>query len=148
MMTANNDDKILRLERVFKASPGRVYEAWTDPNQLLKWWGPEGMTVPKHDLNITNGGSYRTTMVGPDGSEHTVSGVYKELIPNQRVVMTWGWEQDGVRGHETEIRVEFEAKGEGTVMRFEQAVFDTADSCQKHSHGWSSSFNKLPAVVE
>ncbi len=79
-MTIN--DTTLRMERVFNTTPEKLYKAWTDPGQLVQWWGPEGFTVPVHDINAKVGGSYRTTMAAPDGSEHTVSGVFKELVPN------------------------------------------------------------------
>ena len=142
-----SEDRVLRLERVFSATPDKVYAAWTTPDTLAKWWGPEGTTMASHSFDASEGGNYRATMRVPDGSEHTVTGVFRELVPNRRVVLTWAWEQEGKRGHETEIRVDLEPKGDGTLMRFEQSVFADTDQRDKHNQGWTSTFNRLDTIV-
>lgn len=149
--TATTEDRpanrTLIIERVFKASPERVFKAWTDPAILIKWWGPEGFETPDCEMDVRAGGAWRTTMVSPKGEGHTVSGVYREISPPTRLVMTWGWEQDGERGHETVIEVTFQPSGSGTKMRLVQSVFETQNSRDMHSQGWNSTFNDLERVL-
>jgi uncharacterized protein YndB with AHSA1/START domain len=140
-------DRTLVIERTFSAPPDRVFHAWTDPATLAKWWGPEGFTTPEYRMDIRPGGQYRTTMVGPAGESHTCSGLYLEVVPAKRLVFTWAWEENGKRGHETEVTVTFEPAAGGTKMRFVQAVFDSVEQRDNHSQGWTSSFNDLARVL-
>jgi len=136
-------DRTLIIERVFKASPEKVFKAWTDPAILVKWWGPEGFETPECEMEVRAGGAWRTTMVSPKGDSHTVSGVYREISSPSRLVMTWGWEQDGNRGHETVVEITFEPSGSGTKMRLVQSVFESVNARDMHSQGWTSTFNDL-----
>ncbi|MEX0853634.1 MAG: SRPBCC domain-containing protein [Bauldia sp.] len=140
-------DRTLIIERVFKAPPERVFKAWTDPKILVAWWGPEGFNTPDAKLDVRVGGAWRSTMVGPKGEAHVCSGVYREIAPPKRLVMTWGWEADGRRGHETVIELTFEQVGAGTRMRLIQSLFENAEQRDSHNMGWSSSFNDLERVL-
>lgn len=142
----SEQDRTLIIERVFKAPPDQVFKAWTDPEILVKWWGPEGFTTPECAMDVRPGGAWRTKMVGPDGA-HTVSGVYREIAPPKRLVMTWGWEADGQRGHETVVDVTFEPVSGGTRMRLVQSLFDSVGERDQHNMGWGSSFNDLDRVL-
>lgn len=130
----------LILEREFAAPPERVFAAWTDRAKLMQWWGPEGVTCPFCELDARAGGRWRTCMRMPDGSENWASGVYLEFVPGRRLVFTLAWENQGVRGHEMIVAVDFAAGGRGTRMRLHQSRFATADSCAAHRRGWVSSF--------
>jgi uncharacterized protein YndB with AHSA1/START domain len=140
-------DRTLIIERIFKASPETVFKAWIDPAILVKWWGPEGFETPECKMDVRSGGAWRTTMMSPKGDSHTVSGVYREVSPPSRLVMTWGWEQGGDRGHETVIEVTFEASGPGTKMRRVQSVFASQNARDSPSEGWNSTFNDLERVL-
>jgi uncharacterized protein YndB with AHSA1/START domain len=138
------DDRVLRLERLIPATPEQVFDAWAKPELLAKWWGPDGFDVPKYALDVRPGGSWRTTMRSPQGQLHTVSGVYRVIERPRRLVFTWAWDQDdGNRGHETEITVTFESAPGGTKLVLLQQSFVEKESRDKHSHGWSSSFDCL-----
>ena len=141
MSTATKEKITLRMERIIAATPERLFALWTEPEELIKWWGPEGYTTPKHTMDVRPGGRWRTTMRSPDGKDHTVSGIYRTLDPPRRLVFTWGWDDDaGLRGHETEITVTFEPTTGGTRMVLLQQGFADADSRGRHEHGWGSSF--------
>ena len=136
--------RTLVMERTFRATPQRVFEAWTDPAVLARWWGPETYKTPEPEMDVRPGGAWRTVMTGPAGERHTVSGVYREIEPHHRLVMTWGWEQeDGTRGHETIVEVTLEPAPEGTKLRLVQSIFETPEQAQSHTMGWTSSFNDL-----
>ena len=98
-------------------------------------------------MDVRAGGAWRSTMVSPEGKPHTVSGVYREISPPKRLVMTWGWEEDGKRGHETVVDLTFEPTPGGTKMRLVQSVFETASSRDGHSEGWNSSFDDLERIL-
>jgi uncharacterized protein YndB with AHSA1/START domain len=143
------NDKVLRLERLIAAPPERVFALWTEPDQLVKWWGPEGFQLPASALEVRVGGRWRTTMRSPEGRLFTVSGVYRQIVPPNRLVLTWAWDDDnGVRGHETEITVTFERAPGGTRLTLVQQTFATTDARDRHSHGWLSSFVRLAAAAE
>lgn len=145
-MTAS-DDTTLIIERVLNASPQEVYNAWTDPAILVKWWGPEGMTTPVCEMDVQPDGAWITTMRNSEGGEHTVSGSYKTLSPPDHLIFSWGWAQDdGTRGHETLVDVRMIAEGDKTRMVMTQQVFAEKEHRDNHNLGWSSSFNKLEAV--
>ncbi len=72
-----------------------------------------------------------------------MSGVYREIDRPRRLVFTWAWHNDGKRGHETEVTVDFRAKGGGTLMTLTQRTFAESKDRDMHQMGWSSSFNDL-----
>lgn len=134
-------DRVLKITRHYPAPPDAVFRAWTDPAQLAQWWGPETVSVPVCEMDVHVGGRWRTCMAMPDGDEHWVEGVYHEISEPDRLVFTWSWDQeDGSRGHETIVTVEFEEKDGGTEMRMTQSLFEDAEACRLHNEGWTSSF--------
>jgi uncharacterized protein YndB with AHSA1/START domain len=139
----SDGERTLVIERVFNATPDRVFRAWTDPAVLVKWWGPEGFTTPELSLDVRPGGTWRTVMRAPNGSTHPVSGVFREISPPSRLVLTWAWEEDGKRGHETEIELTFSAVESRTHMRLVQRVFQSREWRDRHRHGWAPSLDKL-----
>jgi uncharacterized protein YndB with AHSA1/START domain len=141
MSTRTANDTTLRIERVIAATPERLFTLWSEPEELVKWWGPEGYTTPAQTMDVRPGGRWRTTMQSPAGTKHTVSGIYRAIEPPKRLVFTWGWDDDaGLRGHETDITVTFEPTTGGTRMVLVQQNFADKDSRGRHEHGWSSSF--------
>lgn len=139
-----SDDCVLRLERLIHGTPEAVFDAWTKPERLVKWWGPEGFTVPEHTLDVRVGGAWRTVMRSPEGSDHIVNGVYREIDRPHRLVFTWAWEQeDGSRGHETVVTIEFTARDGGTLVQLTQATFAEKEQRDSHEKGWASSLNDL-----
>ncbi len=139
-----SDDRVLRIERQFSATPEDVFDAWTDPTRIVAWWGPEGMHVPESEFEPHVGGAWATTMRNGEGQEFHVSGVYTAIERPKRVAFTWAWRQeDGSRGHETAVDVTFEAAGGGTLLKLVQRSFETTEQRDNHRGGWTSSFNDL-----
>jgi uncharacterized protein YndB with AHSA1/START domain len=143
-----SDDRVLKLEREFKAPPDKVFAAWIEPEQIARWFGPENMTIPRKEIDARVGGKWLTTMRGPDGIDRTVSGVYRAIDRPRKLVFTWAWHNEGKRGHETEVTVNFRAKGNGTLMTLMQRTFAESKDRDMHEMGWSSSFNDLARLVE
>ena len=142
------NDRVLELERLIPATPERLFAYWTEPDLLVKWFGPEGFDIPSHRLDVRPGGRWSTTMRAPDGKLRTVSGIYNTVDPPRRLVFTWGWDDDsGVRGHETEVTVTFEPTPGGTRLKLVQQVFQGKEVRDLHNGGWAGSFNKLQRVA-
>ena len=142
-----NDALVLRLSRSFAAPRERVFRAFTAPTQLVRWWGPKGFTVPACTLDVRVGGAWRTVMRSPEGKDHIVSGVYREIMPPERLVFTWAWEEDGARGHETVVTIEFSETPGGTRLELTHERFQTEDSRNAHRDGWSSCLDCLEEAL-
>ena len=139
----------LRLERLIAAPPEELFRLWTTPELLVTWWGPDGVDIPEHALDIRPDGTWRTTMRQPDGTRNTVSGKYLGIDSPHRLVFTWAWENAaGVRGHETIVDVRFEAAPGGTRLVLRQGRFVDENSRNQHQRGWSSSFDCLARAAE
>jgi uncharacterized protein YndB with AHSA1/START domain len=148
IVQSNAGGDVLTIERLIAAPPERVFELWTDPEMLARWWGPDGYEIPASAMDVRPGGRWRTTMRSPEGTLHTVSGVYRTIDPPRRLVFTWAWDDDkGVRGHETEVTVTFQSAPGGTKLALTQQTFQNADQRARHEHGWQSSFNCLERAV-
>ncbi|MDH3713021.1 MAG: SRPBCC domain-containing protein [Gammaproteobacteria bacterium] len=136
-------DRVLQLTRYYPHPRERVFAAWTQPEQLVKWWGPESVHIAHWKFDVRVNGSWETTMRNQDGSEFFVSGKYLELTPPSRLAFSWAWTNDGERGHETTVTVEFNKKNNGTELTLTQELFETNDARDLHNEGWSSSLDCL-----
>jgi uncharacterized protein YndB with AHSA1/START domain len=81
-------DRDFVITRIFNAPREMVFKAWTDPGQMSQWWGPHHFTNPVCQLDVRPGGAWRIIMRGPDGADHPAKGVYREIDPPRRIVMT------------------------------------------------------------
>jgi uncharacterized protein YndB with AHSA1/START domain len=140
---AGATDRRLRIVRTFAAPREAVFRAWTDPKQLVKWWGPRGFSCPDCAIDVRDGGRWRTVMRSPEGTSHIVGGVYREIVPPRRLSFTWAWSTDGKPGHETLVTVELNERGKTTEMVFTQETFESVDARNQHSQGWGSAFDCL-----
>jgi uncharacterized protein YndB with AHSA1/START domain len=81
----------LTLKRRLNASPARVFAAWTNPEKLKRWFAPGASQTILAESDPRVGGRYRLVAKTPDGEEHDVSGIYREVVPNAKLVFTWAW---------------------------------------------------------
>ncbi len=135
----------LIIERIFEAPRERVFEAWTDPDELVQWCMPFGFTIPHNEGLIEEGGSYRSCLRSKEGKDHWLSGVYKEIDRPNKLVFTHVWDDDeGRPGTETLVTITFENfEGGGTKMIFMQEGFSSKESRDGHEGGWSEAFEHL-----
>ena len=80
----------LTIKRRFKATPAQVFKAWTEPAQLAQWMGGPEITSVDAKADVRVGGRYQIRMTKAN-DEHNVSGVYREVVPNEKLVFTWAW---------------------------------------------------------
>ena len=109
--------------------------------------GSRGFSVPECALDLRPGGAWRTVMRSPEGQDHIVSGVYREIAPPARLVFTWGWEHADGRSHETLVTIELREQGTGTLLLLNQEVFESESSRDQHGHGGSSSLDCLERAL-
>ena len=146
MTTSTDTENRLVIRRMLPAPQDRVYRAWTDREESMKWSAPEGMRVPSFDCDFRVGGAYRMVMLRPDGEEYVVKGTYREIVPPQRLVYTWMWEEDTPEEeHDTLVTVEFNARGEQTELVLTHENLRNAESRDNHNDGWNSTLNKFEA---
>lgn len=141
----------MRLERTVRAPRERVFEAWTKPEHLKKWYAPEGLSVPNSELDLRVGGAFRTEMREPNGgATHVAVGTYREITPPSRLVFTWAWQPEGaddpVSGDETLITVELHEEGAATRVVMIHEGFATAQERDNHEQGWSTALDRLVAL--
>jgi len=150
MATSNilNDRPSLALKRSYPVAPEKVWRAWTDPQALKRWFGPGGpQPVSLAELDVRVGGRFRVLFGGSAGTEHEVQGVYKEVVPNRRLVFTWIWPRTTPE-RESLVTIEFRKAGRGTELVFTHAQHFDETVRDNHRQGWSESFLKLEQYLK
>ena len=133
----------LALTRHYPVAPEKVWRAWTDAQTLKKWWGPTpGDAVSAVELDVRVGGRFRIVFGGPQGTEHECAGVYKEVVPNQRLVFTWHWPRTTPE-RVSVVTIEFRAAAGGTDLHFKHEQFFDEQARDGHKRGWSAALDKL-----
>ncbi len=135
----------LTLKRRLKAPPSRVYGAWTEPGKLTQWFGPEGAETLAAETDARVGGRFHVLMRTADGEEHGVSGVYREVVPDERLVFTWAWRTTPER--ESLVTVTLKGEGDGTILTLTHEQFFDEEARDRHQEGWSGALDKLERVV-
>jgi uncharacterized protein YndB with AHSA1/START domain len=130
----------LTLKRRLKAPPGKVFAAWTDPEKMKRWMGPGEITAMRAESDTRVGGRYRIVM-HMGGEAHDVSGAYREIVPNEKLVYTWAWKSTPER--ESLVTITFKPDGAGTLLTLAHEQFVDADARDRHQHGWTGALDKL-----
>lgn len=161
----------ITIERVFDAPRDLVWKAWTDPEMIKKWWGPEGFTAPSIKIDLRVGGKYTYAMKGPEGSEWDrvmySSGIIKELVPQEKIVSTdYFSDQEGnmikpsdegqSEDFPTEMTVTITFKDEGVGKTKLTIFYPKAENEKQYEamlksgmqEGWNSSLDKLAKSLE
>jgi uncharacterized protein YndB with AHSA1/START domain len=139
METATEDKTSLQIRRIYPQSVAAVYAAWSEPDQIKHWMGSVGEAEVTIDVRV--GGRYRYIMQGPDGQLNRVGGVFREVVPNRKLVYTWAWESTPER--ESLVTVEFKPSGQGTELLVTHQRFADAQARDKHLQGWNGCLDRL-----
>jgi uncharacterized protein YndB with AHSA1/START domain len=131
----------LTLKRQLKAPPAKVFAAWTDPEKVRRWMGPGEAKVLSVESDPRTGGRYRWVMRAPDGEIHDVSGVYREFVPNEKLVFTWAWKSTPER--ESLVTVLIKPDGDGSLLTLTHEQFFDEDARDRHQGGWNSALDKM-----
>lgn len=152
-------DKELVIVREFAAPRDLVWKVWTEPEHIEKWWGPRGFSTRVNDIDMREGGKWNYVMIGPDGTEYPVNGVFSEIVPPERIVTT---DEFGDKYEEIMPGVDlpkglvatavFEDLGAQTRLTLTVSHASVEDR-KKHEEmgvvaGWNSSFDKMDEYLE
>lgn len=136
----------LTVERTFRAAPQRVWQAWTQAESLKQWFAPaDAFKVEVAEVDVRVGGRYRIVMTAPDGEVHDVSGVYREVVPNERLVFTWAWRTTPER--ESLVTVSLRPAGTGTEFTLKHEQFFDESARDHHREGWIALLGRLEASL-
>ena len=136
----------LVLKRRLKAAPETVYQAWTKPEQMTQWWGapdPAKPTVAETDLRV--GGRFRVQFWDPKNEHHSVSGIYREVVPNRKLSFSWAWQTTPER--ESLVTIELNPVTDGTMLTLTHEQFFSEQARDDHGRGWNLSLDRLEAFL-
>lgn len=135
----------LVLERQFPVPADQVFEFVTRHENILKWFGPEGTTLPEENLDFSRTGPWYGVMVNADGRRFKVSGEVKTVKAPNLVAFTWGWhDESDQRGHESHVTIEVaEDKPGQSLLTLRHEGLADEESRDNHEMGWKSTFVKM-----
>jgi len=134
----------LELTRDFSHSRERLFTALTTPAAILRWFGPPGVTNLDAQVDLRVGGRYRFTVKGMnDGPIFHVSGEYLEITPPERLRFTWKWDHSDPAEPEMNISFHLAPTATGCRLTFVQTGFSSQEDCDRHTHGWTGSLDRL-----
>jgi uncharacterized protein YndB with AHSA1/START domain len=136
----------LTLVRRIKAAPAKVYAAWTRPELMVRWWGPDGGPVLSAESDPRVGGRFRVVFQSLAGETHDCSGEYLEVEPERKLVFTWQWITTPER--RSLVSIAFSPIPEGTELSFTHSQFYDEAARDGHLRGWTGSFNRLQSLLE
>lgn len=146
-------DREIVITRVFNAPRELVFKVWTEPKHIEQWWGPQGFTTRVTEMDLRPGGQWRYVMISPDGTEYPAKGVFREIVPSERIATSDEFDE----GIDKVLNVDL-PQGMVTTVIFEdlegktrltiQIVHKSADDRRKHEEmgviaGWNSSLDCL-----
>lgn len=145
----NLSDRELLIERILDAPPALVFKVWTQPEHLVRWWGPKDFSTPSCDIDVRPGGRFRILIRSAAGPEYWMRGQYREVVEPGLLAFTFAWEDEhGAPVHETLVTVTFAPEGKNkTRFSFHQAFFRTPVECEDHRGGWTECFDRLQVYV-
>jgi uncharacterized protein YndB with AHSA1/START domain len=142
-----SDELTLEMERVLPAIPAVVYAAFTDPQELARWWGPAGFTVPSVSFEARVGERYRIEMQPPEGDPFSLTGEFRQVDPPSRLAYTFVWEEPDPDDVETLAELSFRDLGDSTAAHLSQGPFKTEARRALHRDGWTDCFDSLERLI-
>jgi uncharacterized protein YndB with AHSA1/START domain len=146
--TPTTTDQHVLITRVFDAARERVFRAWTDPDALAAWYGPEHIEVPRDriEIDLRVGGRYQLTMLAPDGREFTVGYDIVELVEPELLVLRSDPMPEMGMPEPSVLRVEFHDHGTKTRITLSDGPYPTPGRDGAEA-GWTAALTKLVALL-
>lgn len=137
----------LTIKRRIAAPPAKVYEAWTDPQKIMQWFGPDPCEMISAETDPRVDGRYRMVFrTLPDGEIHDVSGTYSDVVPNERLTFSWTWVTMPERT--SRVTITLKPDGVGTLLTLFHEQFFDEPARDRHNQGWSGTMEKLARYLE
>ena len=138
---SDSPQQTLVVRRTIQASPERLFAAWTEPEQLRAWWGPEGVVCIAADVDLRPGGRYRIGNQLPDQRVLWIVGEFELIEPPRRLVYTWRVE--GISETEERVTVQFESQGAATEVIVTHERIPSRELRDQHEQGWEGCLSGL-----
>jgi uncharacterized protein YndB with AHSA1/START domain len=136
---------VLVVRRLIEASPGFLFDAWTQPALLVRWWGPTGMSCPEAEVDLRPGGQFRIANRFPDGRIRWIHGSF-ERVERPRLLV-YSWQFDGAPIPPERVTVRFEPRGTACeVVVVHERIADSATGDQ-HQAGWDGCLDGLERLA-
>lgn len=133
----------LTLKRRLDAAPAKVYAAWTEPAQIMQWFGPAGAEMISAEADVRVDGRFRMIFTTPDGENHNVSGTYLEVVPDRKLVFTWMWIT--LPDRQSQVTISLKPDGDGCMLTLTHEKFFDEAARDGHNRGWTGALDKLEA---
>ena len=158
--SAQNNTSEFTITRTFDAPREHVWKAWTDPETLKRWWGPKDFTTPFATIDLRPGGKHLNCMRSPEGKDYWSTGVYREVIEPERIVVTDSFADEhgnvvpathyGMSADlplEMLVTVTFEEDAGKTRLTLKHSGFPPGQDYEDAKVGWNQSFDKLAELL-
>jgi uncharacterized protein YndB with AHSA1/START domain len=140
-----DDRPSLTLVRHYPAPVERVWSAWTDPQKLTRWFGPDQGPVESAEVDVRPGGRFRIAFRTEDGERHVCLGEYREVVPNERLAFSWEWITMPER--RSQVDLGFREVDGGTELTLHHGQFFDEPARDGHREGWSGALDKLGRLL-
>jgi uncharacterized protein YndB with AHSA1/START domain len=138
----------LNMSRLFVAPRDLIFRLWTEPEHLMRWWGPHGFATLGCEVDLRPGGTWRVQSRAPDGMEFSSYGTYHEISAPERLAFSHGFDFPGKpRGPLTLVTFRLEEENGKTRLTIHQSAFGTIADRDGHEEGWSSAFDLIDDYV-
>ena len=143
-MNTTSPDATLRVTRLIKAPRERVFAAWTNPDEVMKWFGPATCQALSVKIDLRVGGAYHVRVKTETFGELDVRGVYREVKAPSRLVYTWSWQGNAMMEFgESVVTVDFLDKDGATEIQITHDLLPSAEHRENHGEGWNGCLDKL-----
>ena len=133
------------IVRKIKASPARIYAAITQPEQMIQWWGLDAGPTLSAEADVRPGGRFSVVFRTLDGNEYNPTGVYREVVPDRKLVFTWEWRS--MDDHDSLVTFRLEPFEGGTELTLIHEQLPNEEACVSHEWGWNAVLDKLPVFL-
>ena len=139
----------LVLKRTFQTSLDAIWAAWTEKDQIEKWFGCGATASVEATIDLKVGGEFFFKMGHEDGSSFAAGGSYTEITPKTRLAYTWNWKGDPqMEFGETDVLLEFKELDGAIELTLTHSGFPSPELTSMHEGGWQGSFEKLATLLE
>jgi uncharacterized protein YndB with AHSA1/START domain len=123
----NKTGRFIRLSKLLNAPIEKVWEAWSNPDHIKHWWGPNGFTNTINKMDMQPGGEWLLVMHGPDGADYDNKSVFTDIVEHKKI------SYEHISGHYFTAAIEFEPKENQTLMQWEM-LFETKEEYYQFVH--------------
>ena len=136
----------LTIKRRLDAPPAKVYAAWTNPQKMTRWFGPANARIGsvQADIDARIGGRFRISF-STDDEYYEAGGVYREVVPNQKLVFSWAWHSTPER--ESQVTISLKPDGDGTLLTLHHEQFFDFAARDGHERGWTGMLDNLEKYI-